>query len=193
MKKLRPMLVTFAILAALVTCTWDVAGDVAAQQPGRKSPHETIFARVGGKNLVTITYGRPFTKDPNTGAVRKIWGGLVPYGKAWRAGADEATSIMTQVPMMFGTTEIPAGVYTLYMVPEEKGPSKLVFSKKVGGWGIPVDTKNDVAQVDLKMEPLDPPNDQFTMTVGSATKGGPVVVKLMWEKTQFSTDISVKK
>ena len=36
-------------------------------------------------------------------------------------------------------TEIPAGVYTLYFVPSESGTSKLAFSKKLGGWGIPGD------------------------------------------------------
>jgi hypothetical protein len=187
MKKLRSLFVAFALLAALVTCTFD-----ATAQQKRISPHETISAVISGTR-VTITYGRPYSKDPKSGEIRKIWGGLVPYGKAWRAGSDEATTLLTQNTLLFGTTEIPAGIYTLYMMPEEKGPSKLVFGKKTGGWGIPVDTKNDFAQVDLKMEPLDPPLDEFTMSVGSASKGGPGVIKLMWEKTQFSTEFTVKK
>jgi hypothetical protein len=185
MKKLRPMFVAFALLAGLVTFTFDVA----AQQK-RVSPHETITAKIDGADI-SITYGRPYAKDPKSGAVRKIWGGLVPYGKEWRAGADEATTLDTKSDLMFGATVVPAGKYTLYMVPNEKGPSKLAFGKKTGGWGIPVDTKNDLTQVDLKMEPLDPPTDQFTMAIVPATKGG--VIKLMWEKTQFSTPFSVKK
>ena len=83
----------------------------------RVSPHETISARIGGGNLVTITYGRPYSKDPKTAAIRQIWGTLVPWDQAYRLGSDEATSLMTQVPLKFGDTTIPAGVYTLYLVP----------------------------------------------------------------------------
>ena len=64
-------------------------------------PHETISAVIDG-NRVTVTYGRPYTKNPRTGEVRKIWGGLVPYGKPWRMGADEATLLITQQPIVMG-------------------------------------------------------------------------------------------
>jgi len=72
------------------------ASSLMAQQK-RVSPHETISMVIDG-NRVTIVYGRPYTKDPKTGESRKIWGGLVPYGKIWRTGADEATLLITQKP-----------------------------------------------------------------------------------------------
>src|SRR4051812_37390206 len=58
----------------------------------RVSPHETIQGVIGGRGgpRVTITYGRPYSKDPKTGEIRKIWGGLVKWDKADRLGADEA-------------------------------------------------------------------------------------------------------
>ena len=100
MKKLISTLVitTIALVSAL---------PVMAQQK-RLSPHETISAVIDG-NRVTITYGRPYTKNPRTGEVRKIWGGLVPYGKVWRTGADEATLLITQKPMMIGATDNSGG------------------------------------------------------------------------------------
>jgi hypothetical protein len=168
-----------------VACTFD-----ATAQQKRVSPHETITATIDGDEI-KIVYGRPYSKDPKSGEIRKIWGGLVPYGKAWRAGADEATTLTTKSALLFGATEIPAGSYTLYMVPDEKGTSKLAFGKKTGQWGIPVDTKNDLAQVDLKKEPLDPQVDQFAISLSAAGKGG--VIKLMWEKTQYSAEFTVKK
>ncbi len=116
---------------------------------GGSSPHETTGAVIGDRRTgcrVTITYGRPYMKG------RQIWGSLVPYGRPWRLGSDEATLLITQQPLVFGETTIPAGAYTLYMVPQENGPSKLVFSSKLGGWGIPVDTTHDVASVDFKKE-----------------------------------------
>ena len=156
---------------------------VKAQQK-RLSPHETISAVIDG-NRVTVTYGRPYTKSPRTGEVRKIWGGLVLYGKPWRMGADEATQLTTQEPIVMGGKAIPAGAYTLYMIPQESGASQLVISTRIGRWGIPVDQSHDLARVDLKKEALDKPVDQFTITIQKKSSGAGEL-NLMWENTQFS-------
>jgi Protein of unknown function (DUF2911) len=155
------------------------------------SPHETFSARIDG-DRVTITYGRPYMVKPGTTEVRKIWGGLVPYGEPWRMGADEATLLVTQQPIEMDGKTIPAGAYTLYMMPEENGASKLVISTALGGWGIPVNTKHDLAQVDLTKTTLDKPVDQFTMAIDRNPAGGGVL-KLMWEETQFSVPFTVQK
>lgn len=158
---------------------------------GGRSPHETTSAMID-RNRVTVTYGRPYSKDPKTGEIRKIWGGLVPFGKAWRLGADEATLLLTQMPIAFGETTIPAGAYTLYLVPMEDGTAKLAFSSKVGGWGVPVDESSDVARVDGKKEATPSQVDQFTMSISKAESGGGVL-KVMWENTQYSFPFTVKK
>jgi len=160
-------------------------------QRARLSPHETVSAVIDG-NRVTVTYGRPYTKNPRTGEVRKIWGGLVPYGKPWRMGADEATLLITQKPIELGGKTIPAGAFTLYMMPEENGTSQLAFSTNIGGWGIPVDQSHDLARVDLKKEALDKPVDQFTVAIAKTSAGGGEL-KLMWEDTQFSVPFTVQK
>jgi hypothetical protein len=189
MKKLTPLIVAAAMLIG--------ASSLSAQQPkkaastGGNSPHETTSAVIDGSR-VTITYGRPFTKDPKTGEPRKIWGELVPWDKAWRTGSDEATLLVTQKPLVIGETTIPAGAYTLYTVPSESGTSKLAISKNLGAWGVPVDEKNDLARVDMKKEPLEKPNDQFTMAVAKNPSGGGVI-KLMWDNTQFSVPFTVQK
>src|SRR5271156_6227143 len=94
-------------------------------QRKRVSPHETTGAVVDG-NRVTVVYGRPYTKDPKSGEIRKIWGGLVPYGSVWRTGADEATLLITQKPILIGGTTVPAGAYTLFTLPNEDGTAKLI-------------------------------------------------------------------
>jgi hypothetical protein len=160
-------------------------------QQKRVSPHETVSAVIDG-NRVTMTYGRPFAIKPGTTEARKIWGGLVPYGRPWRMGADEATTLITQKPLQLGGTTIPAGVYTLYMMPSETGTSQLVISTGLGGWGIPVDTAHDLAKVDLEKSALDKPVDQFTMAVAKNGAGGGVL-KLAWESTQFSAPFTVQK
>jgi len=164
----------------------------ALAQRQRVSPHETISAVIDG-NRVTVTYGRPYTIKPGTtNEVRKIWGGLVPYGQPWRMGSDEATTLITQKALQIGDKTIPAGVYTLYMNPSETGTSQLVFSSALGGWGIPVDTKHDVLQVDLTKESLDKPVDQFTMAVSRNSAGGGLL-KLSWENTAYSVAFTVQK
>jgi len=159
-------------------------------QRARMSPHETTSAVVDG-DRVTLIYGRPYSKDPWSGEIRKIWGTLVPNGKSWRLGADEATLLITQKPITFGDTTVPAGAYTLYMIPDETG-GKLAISKSIGAWGVPVDEKNDLARIDLKKETLDKPNDQLELAVEKNPSGGGNI-KIMWEATQFSAPFTVKK
>jgi len=162
---------------------------------GGKSPHETISTVIGDRrtgNRITITYGRPFTKDPKTGAPRKIWGGLVPWDKADRLGADEATLLITQQSLVIDETTIPAGAYTLYLVPSEKSATKLAFSTNLGKWGVPVDETHDLARVELKQEPLEKSVDQLTLAIENNPAGGGAL-KIMWENTQFSVPFTVKK
>ena len=182
-----------AVVAMVLLC----ASSAMAQQK-RVSPHETIGGVIDG-NRVTVVYGRPFTKDPKSGEARKIWGTLVPYGKVWRTGADEATLFITQKDLQVGDATIPAGAYTLWTLPNEDGTAKLIFNKQIGQWGQDYkDMKNvydeakDQARVDLKKEPLEKTADQFTMSVGKDPAGGGVI-KLMWENTQYSVPYSVKK
>ena len=186
------------IISTLVITTIAMMGalPVMAQQPraassGGNSPHETIGKVIDG-NRVTITYGRPYSVKPGTTEVRKIWGTLVPYDRPWRMGSDEATLLITQKPIVLGGTTVPAGAYTLYMVPSEAGTSKLAISTGLGGWGIPVDTKHDLAQVDLTKTALDKPVDQFTMGIAKNPAGGGVL-KLSWESTQFSVPFNAPK
>jgi hypothetical protein len=163
-------------------------------QRKRVSPHETTGAVIDG-NRVTLVYGRPYTKDPKSGEPRKIWGGLVPFGKVWRTGADEATLLITQKAIKLGETTIPAGAYTVFTIPNEDGSAKLIINKQIGQWGIGPGTyeeSQDVARVDLKKEALEKPLDQFTMAVEKGSSGGGVL-KLMWEGIQYSAAFTLEK
>jgi hypothetical protein len=176
------MIVALIVSGAAVICPWTLEG-----QQKRVSPHEKIYTRVN-KKLVSISYGRPFSKDPKKGETRQVWGKLVPWDKAWRAGSDEATTLITEAPVAIGGTTVPAGAYSLYLVPSEKGATKLAVSKTIGKWGIPVDEGNDLARIDMKKDTLDKDVDQFTMMFD---KGG--VLKMSWEKTQFSVEFTAPK
>jgi hypothetical protein len=179
-----------AALAASLVSTYAQSAP-RANSTGGNSPHETTSGVIDG-NRVTITYGRPYTKHPKTGELRKIWGGLVPYGQPWRMGADEATLLITQKPIEIGGTEVPAGAYTLYMIPEESGAAKLAISKKIGQWGVPVDTNSDLTRVDLSKTSTTSPVDQYTMAVQKNPSGGGLI-KMSWENTEYSVPFTVKK
>ena len=184
MKKLTLSLITVA--ATLLGILPSMA------QQKRTSPHETISAFFDHK-LISVVYGRPYTKDPRTGEVRKIWGGLVPYGQVWRTGADESTLFITRNPVVMGGTTIPAGGYTLFTLPAEDGTAKLIFNKRLGLWGSgEYDEKDDFARVNLKKQALEKPVDQFTMAIDNNHSGGGVL-KMMWENTEYSVAFTVQK
>jgi hypothetical protein len=165
----------------------------------RLSPHDTISLRLGSGRtapLVTVTYGRPLSKREGTTEVRKIWGALVPWGAVWRMGSDEATTLITQVPLDIGGATVPAGAYTLCMFPDDKGPTKLIINKQIGQWGIPYTPAiqaNELARVDMKKDTLDKQVDEFTIALVPDAASGGGVLKAFWENTMFSVPIKVKQ
>ncbi len=190
MKLLKCALVLVAL--ALAAAVPVFAQPTAVPKPrARVSPHETISNVIDG-NRVTIVYGRPYTKDPKSGEARKIWGGLVPFGKVWRTGSDEATMLVTEKALVIGGTTVPAGAYTIFTLPTETGASKLIINKQIGQWGETYDEKQDLARIDMKKDAPEAAVDQFTMSVDKdAASGG--FVRMLWENSQFSVPFTVKK
>ncbi len=192
--------VVFAAAGAATAQTPPSPAPVPGQPPPparvRTSPHETISTTIGDRRTgprITITYGRPFSKDPKRGEIRTIWGGLVPWDKANRLGADEATLLITQAPLKFGDVTIPAGAYTLYLVPSQSGASKLAFSSALGKWGVPVDESKDVARIDLASHAIETAIDQLTLGVEGDPSGAGGVLKIAWEKTVLSAAFTIVK
>jgi hypothetical protein len=205
---LRSPLATVALLAAAMfgisPLTAQQAPMMSAPTPrphvassGGFSPHET-FSKVFDRNRITIVYGRPYSKDPKTGQMRKIWGGLIggpgpnPWGKAWRAGSDEATLFITQKPLLMGGLTVPAGAYTLFLIPYQDGTAKLVINKQLGQWGLQYDATQDFARIDLVRSDLDQSVDQFTMALDKdPDQPGGGILKISWETTQYSLPFTV--
>jgi hypothetical protein len=174
-----------AILTVLCLAAWPLL----AQDKPRVSPSDTVNATIDG-NEMSIVYSRPYTKDPKSGEMRKIWGTLVPYGKVWRMGANEATILTTKKAIEAGGKEIPAGSYSLYMWPDENG-AKLIVNKQTGQWGTKYDEAQDLARIDLKKDSLGTAVDQFTMAI-EKNAGGGGLLKMSWENTQYSLPFKVK-
>jgi len=101
---------------------------MAQDKPAKPSPAEVATGSIKSAN-VTIAYSSPAVKG------RTIWGGLVPYDKVWRAGANEATIFATDKPLTIQGKTLPAGKYSLYAIPGEK-EWKIIFNSQTGQWGI---------------------------------------------------------
>src|SRR5215212_1585170 len=162
-----------------------------AQQKGRVSPHETVKAAIDGSDM-TIAYGRPYTKDPKSGEKRKIWGTLVPFDKVWRLGADEATTLTTSKSLDIGGKTIPAGTYTLFLLPHNESSATLIVNKQTGQWGTKYDEKQDLARVEMKGAAAGTAADQLTIAIDQASGGGGTL-RVTWEAVQYSVDFKAGK
>lgn len=149
----------------------------------RPSPPGTAEVTLKGK-AVKIDYSRPSMKG------RKIFGGVVPYGKVWRTGANEATALTTAVDLTIGGTKVPAGSYTLYSFPTENS-WKLIINKQTGQWGTEYDEKQDLARVDLKTSKLDKPVEQFTISFEKTGDDSANLI-LDWENTRGSVAVKAQ-
>lgn len=94
----------------------------------RPSPPATATGKIGDAT-VTINYSSPSVKG------RKVWGELVPYDKAWRAGANEATTFETDKAIKVEGKELAAGKYSLFILAGEK-EWQFIFNSETGQWGI---------------------------------------------------------
>ncbi len=158
----------------------------AAQQQKRVSPHETVTAMVGSSK-VTISYGRPYLKG------REVFGhDLVPFGKVWRTGADEATKLTTDGALMIGTLKVPAGSYSLFTIPE-KNSWTLVVNKTADQWGAyDYDAKMDLGRTPMTVKNLPAPVEQLTLKV-DAGEAGASLLTISWENTMAAVPVKPAK
>lgn len=146
----------------------------------RPSPPGTADCTINGKK-VTIDYSRPFLKG------RKLGTDLAPYGKVWRTGANEATTLTTAIALDIGGAKVPAGTYTLYTLPSE-GTWKLIINKQTGQWGTEYHQEQDLARVDMKKQEIAVPVEQFTIALDQDSNNS-ADLALEWEKTRVSVTI----
>ena len=152
-----------ALLLALVGVMMSSLLWAQADKSKRASPPETATGTVMG-STVTISYSSPGVKG------RKIWGGLVPYDKVWRTGANEATIFETSKDIKIDGKKLAAGKYSLYTIPGEK-EWVIIFNSKTGQWGInrdgstTEDPANDVLRVTVKPEKSSVFNERMKFVV----------------------------
>ena len=170
------------LLGSAVLLAITAAATIHAQQDKSKrpSPPATAKCDLGGGKSITVDYSSPRAKG------RKVFGGIVPYGEVWRAGANEATTFVTTSDLMVGSTHVPAGSYTIFAIPN-KDKWSLVISKKTGEWGTAYPgEKEDLARIDMKAA-SGPATENFTISLDKGAKG--CTLKMAWDTTVASVEI----
>ncbi|MBD1396404.1 DUF2911 domain-containing protein [Pontibacter sp. JH31] len=141
----------------------------------RPSPPAVATGKIG-ETTVTIDYSSPAVKN------RKVWGELVPYGKVWRAGANEATIIEFSKDVTIEGHHLAKGKYSIYTIPGEDHWT-VIFNKAVGQWGTEYDERRDALRVQVK--PRKSATKQERLTYSVARNG----ILLRWEHLEIPVKI----
>ena len=172
----------FAILLVVAACVISYAQRDESKRP---SPAAKAQCKFSGGKTITVDYSSPRMRG------RKIFGELVPYGKVWRTGANEATTFVTNENLlMVKGSNVPAGSYTIFTVPD---PDKwtLIINKHTGESGTPYKYEpEELARVPMSVTRLSSPVENFTISFDHA--GGSCTMRMSWENTQASIEFTEK-
>jgi hypothetical protein len=167
----------------------------AQEKEVRASLAASVSQTLGVDTEITIDFSRPGVKG------RKIWGELVPYGMApgnkyseekpfpWRAGANEKTTIAVSSDVLVDGKALPAGKYSIHMIPSEKDWI-VIFNKVSEGWGsYDYDEAEDALRVTVT--PVKAPFQEWLRFGFGDLAGTSAVAFLQWEKLKVPFTISV--
>jgi hypothetical protein len=175
----------FTVMTAVVWTATMAAQKTTEIHPGKGgSPHVRTEWTIDGANI-SIEYGRPQLKGRPESQV-------MPPGKPWRTGADEATTLTTDKALKFGTLSLDAGTYTLNTQPGA-GEWQLLVGKlgKPRQWGIPYNASLEMGRVPMKVGKTKAPVEQLTISIDDTAAGG--VLRIEWGTTSATTPFTVAK
>jgi len=171
-------------LVGILVVVGGLAAVVHARQGRRVSPHESTNATIDGSDI-TITYGRPSMRG------REIFGRLVPYGRVWCPGADEATTLDSTRVLKLGSLTIPAGPHTIWILPTADAWT-LIVSKEPSGFHTNYNSSADLGRIELTKRSIDAPVEQLTFVVVKQPAGRGGLVTMSWETTEVSVPFTVQ-
>jgi len=151
----------------------------SAQQPKKRaSPKDSVSVTTASGINIKIVYGRPYLKG------REITT-IVPFGKVWRTGANEATVFQVDKDVTIEGKKLPAGKYSLYTIPD-KEQTVLIFNKLWNQWGTNYDESNDFMRVTVPTKMSADQVEQFSIKLNN--KG---LVTLLW--SNWDIEFTVRK
>ena len=121
---------------------------------------------------------------------RVIFGELVPFHAVWRAGANDATALHTDLDLKLTGLDVPKGDYTLFVWVDPK-QWQLIVNKQTGESGLEYDSKQDLGRVPMQMSKSAKPIEHFRITLSRPDKGDRGRLDLAWETTIAAVDFSV--
>jgi len=157
-----------------------VTTSVLVSQNTLASPRDSASGKIDDAS-VSVNYGSPSVKG------RKIWGKLVPFGKVWRTGANEATRFTTSKDLLVEGQTLAAGTYGLFTIPGEKTWT-VIFNKVSRQWGaFEYSDKEDALRVTVA------PNKSDTLTerLNFAIEKNQLVMR--WENIALPVKVATKK
>jgi hypothetical protein len=153
---------------------------------GRASPYDSATVQVGDRQL-KVCYGRPSARG------RTIFGGLVPWGRLWRTGANEPTILHVPFPAEIAGMRLDPGSYSLYTEPGETA-WVVILNRSITQWGhesayTDEVRAQEVGRATVATERLDQHVEQFTIR-GEPTAAGAELL-LEWERTRVRIPVRV--
>ncbi|HWC59012.1 MAG TPA: DUF2911 domain-containing protein [Verrucomicrobiae bacterium] len=139
-----------------------------------QSPTSTLKQRVGLTDI-EVVYSRPSARG------RTVFGGLVPFGEVWRAGANARTTISFSTAVKLNDTEIPAGKYALFTIPGEQNWT-IILNKNLTGSALAYDASNEVARITAPSVNISENIETFSIMV-NAIRDDSARIDLIWEHT----------
>jgi len=171
-----------ALLATAVAHAQTATGETLMLNLPRASQHALVSQRIGITDI-TINYHRPMANG------RQVWGKLVPYGKVWRAGANENTTITFTDPVTIEGQTLDKGTYGLHMIPGEDQWT-VIFSKDSTAWGaFSYKQDEDALRVTVKPQTAEP-HDALTYDFDDV-KADSAVVTMRWDKVAVPFKVQV--
>lgn len=174
---MKKILIAFAfIIAPLLT--------EAQLKTPQASPKATVFQTVGLTD-VEIVYCRPAARG------RAVFGNLVPFGKVWRTGANENTTISFSEDVVIDGKTLPKGKYALYTIPKIES-WEVIFYSTTNNWGNPEvwNEANVVLRTTVKEEAMSKPVESFTINIGNITADS-ADLDMAWENSSVSMKFTV--
>ncbi len=170
---------------AVLTCA--MVMPVAAQQttqvhPGTAgSPHVKTTWTIDGASL-SIEYGRPSLKGRPEAQ-------LMPPGKPWRTGADEATVLTTDKPLTFGSVKLEPGTYTINTIPGESWQLVLGRLGNAGQWGIPYKPELEIGKAPMTVGKTASNVEQLTISIDDTSAGA--TLRIEWGTTSATIPFTI--
>lgn len=171
-------------LLTVFSCIFCLLFTDAIAQVNLPSPSSTQTIKQDfGMGSIELTYSRPGAKG------RSVFGDLVPYGKLWRTGANEATRLVFTSPVEIGGRKLDTGTYILYTIPSED-TWEIIINKGINNWGVDgYKEKEDVFRIIVPATKTQTKTETFSMQFTNI-KPESCELQLMWDKKVIAIPIT---